>query len=270
LIKAKKRFGQNFLIDDSIKDKIIQSMPNGSNMIVEIGPGLGDLTIKLLDKCENLVAFEIDLELCEYLHKKFESSVASNKLRLICNDVLEEWAENSLVKEKYHLVANLPYYIATNIILRALEDKKCESILVMIQKEVAQKFAAHEGEKVFSSLSVLASSICKVELLFDVGSKCFDPPPKITSSVLKFVKFQEYISDEDHEGLFSTNNELKEFKNFLKVAFCAPRKTLLKNLKSFYDKDKLIEVFSTLELQQNVRPHQLSTKTYHLLFKKIR
>ncbi len=263
MIKAKKRFGQNFLKDDLVKKKIIQSMPNDSKKVVEIGPGLGDLTKELLRADKRVAAFEIDLELCGYLQKNFKTEIERNRFELICGDVLKSWENGSLLDEEYHLVANLPYYVATNIILRALEDNKCESILVMIQKEVAEKFAAKCGDKNFSALSILANSISKARILFDVERDSFDPPPKVTSAVLKLEKFKEYID----ESLFFDKKELEDFKFFLRVAFKQPRKILLKNLQSLYEKDILLKQFEFLEIPLNARPHQLETLKYRLLFK---
>jgi len=262
-VQAKKKFGQNFLKDESIKQKIIQAMPNDNLKVVEIGPGLGDLTKKLLENKKVITAFEIDLELCEILQNSFKSEIQKQQLELICDDVLNRWSDDSLVKEEYHLIANLPYYVATNIILKALIDKKCKTILVMIQKEVAQKFSAKAGDKEFSSLSILANIIGESELLFDVSGECFDPPPKVTSSVLKIVKKKDY------DALFQ-EKEFEEFKKFLKAAFTQPRKTLIKNLQTYYSKDKVLKWLQARDFSPTIRPHQLSTSDYHLLFKNIK
>jgi len=265
MIKAKKKFGQNFLKDETVKEKIIQAMPKDNLKVIEIGPGLGDLTKKLLESKKDVTAFEIDLELCEFLENSLKSEIESGQLSLVCKDVLECW-DDFLHEDSYNLIANLPYYVATNIILKALGDRKCKNILVMIQKEVALKFSANAGDKEFSSLSVLASLVGKTELLFDVGGECFDPPPKVTSSILKIQKSRDYICDE----LFKDEKEFEKFKKFLKTAFIAPRKTLLKNLQREYDKKKLKEFFEEKELSLTLRPHQLLVSNYHLLFKKLK
>jgi 16S rRNA (adenine1518-N6/adenine1519-N6)-dimethyltransferase len=270
LIRAKKKFGQNFLKDESVLVRIIQSKPKDALTVAEIGPGLGDLTQKLLAHCERVVAFEIDLELCAVLQDKFHDELSAKQLTLVCDDVLEAWGEKSLLDEPYHLVANLPYYVATRIILKALADNNCRSILVMIQKEVAVKFASRVEEKTFSSLAILAQSIAKAELLFDVGAECFDPAPKVTSAVLKLTKFTEFVHDDAHEGLFDSPQEYKAFQTFLKAAFVAPRKTLYKNLQQTALKEAIMMSFETLQLVQNIRPHQLSISKYHLLFKNLK
>lgn len=271
MIKAKKKFGQNFLIDEVIKNRIIQSMSNQENdTVVEIGPGLGDLTIKLLDRCEHLVAFEIDLELCAHLQEKFKKALATDQLELICNDVLKEWGNNSLVKQKYHLVANLPYYVATNIILKALEDPLCRSILVMVQKEVAERFSASPGDKDFSSISILAKSIGNVEFLFDVGAECFNPPPNVTSAVMRITKHSKFVKAVgSSDFLFESEDDFSKFKIFLKAAFSAPRKIVLKNLQSLGNKEQLKDLFLQLKIKETLRPHQLSVEQYHQLFQKI-
>jgi 16S rRNA (adenine1518-N6/adenine1519-N6)-dimethyltransferase len=264
LIKAKKRFGQNFLKDESVLQKIIQAMPKDDKMVVEIGPGLGDLTKKLLAHCEKVTAFEIDLELCDYLQETFRDELGQKQLELVCNDILKQWGEGSLYEKEYHLVANLPYYIATNLILKALDDKKCQSIMVMVQKEVAVKFSSKVGDKTYSALSILADSICKTELLFDVKAECFEPPPKVTSAVLKLTKFSNY------EHLFEKKEDIARFKSFLKAAFAAPRKTLIKNLGQIVLKEDLLKEFEKLEIPINYRPHQVDSTKYHLLFKNLK
>ena len=131
-VKAKKEFGQNFLKDSSILDKIIQSMPHNNNHIVEIGPGLGDLT-KNLVKYKDVTAYEVDTDLIGILKSKFANEIESKKFTLKHIDVLRAWDELKFLHDgKYDLIANLPYYIATNIILRAFEDELCEHIIVIV------------------------------------------------------------------------------------------------------------------------------------------
>lgn len=252
-VTAKKRFGQNFLKDESILRKIIEAMPNNNNKIVEIGPGLGDLT-RFLVNVKSVVAFEVDTDLCKRLDLRFKSEIDSKTLTLHCADVLGRW-HNELVHEPYDLVANLPYYIATNIILRALADFMCENILVMIQREVAEKFTAKSGESSFCALSVLAQSVGDASIVTDVPPTAFEPMPKVQSSVLLIKK---------HSTL-----EDKDFQEMLRAAFAQPRKTLLKNLSSKYEKNMLLDIFKSQNLLPNIRPHQLTAGDYHQLYKKL-
>ncbi len=253
-IIAKKKFGQNFLKDETILQKIIQAMPNNDNKIVEIGPGLGDLTKYLVD-VRSVEAFEVDTDLCKVLQKKFEKEIATKQLHINCGDVLNVW-KSELIEESYDLVANLPYYIATNIILKALADPKCKNILVMVQLEVAEKFCANEGDKVFGSLSIITQSVGEAHIVVKVPPTAFEPQPKIDSAVFLIQKKSDRC-DKDFEGM-------------LRVAFTQPRKTLMKNLSAMYEKNLLQEAFNKLGLTQTVRPHQVSTLDYHQLYKLTR
>jgi len=251
---ANKRYGQNFLKNDAIIKRIIQSIPNDNLKVAEIGPGLGDLTKELVTT-RNVTAFEVDKRLCEHLQTTFSEALYEGTLNITCGDVLKNWENNLLLDEPYHLVANLPYYIATNIILKALKDENCQSVLVMVQKEVAQKFSAQSGEKVFSGLSVLTQTVGFGELLFDVGAENFVPPPKVTSSILLIRK--------------TRSEDNKEFEEFLKVAFKQPRKKLSKNLATHYDKDKIETLLQTLKLSLTIRPHEAETSMYHHLYTEL-
>jgi len=224
-------------------------MPKDNNMIVEIGPGLGDLTEKLLQK-NSLVAYEIDEDLCEILKDKFDD------LELVCGDVLDSWQTGRLREEKYNLIANLPYYVATNIILKALNDENCENILVLIQKEVAQKFSAECGEKIYGGLSIIAHSVADVEIQFDIPPTAFNPAPKVMSSVILFKKYKEKYDE--------------KYSKFLKIAFSQPRKTLLKNLSQQYNKELIKEIFNKLNLKENIRPHQISNKLFYEVFSELK
>ncbi|HHO42301.1 MAG TPA: 16S rRNA (adenine(1518)-N(6)/adenine(1519)-N(6))-dimethyltransferase RsmA [Epsilonproteobacteria bacterium] len=249
---ANKKFGQNFLKDESYIDKIIQSMPNNDTLrVVEIGPGLGDLT-KVLVQNKNVVAFEIDKRLCEHLSLTFKQEILEKKLLINCGDVLTYWQKGELLNEPYHLIANLPYYIATPIILKALEDTQCQSILVMVQKEVAKKFAANPKEKEFSALSVLASTVGTAKICFEVPPEAFVPQPKVTSAVLMIDKNRSWQS--------------KEFEQFLRHAFAQPRKKLMSNLSSAIDKERVKEVFIKLGIPDNIRPHEITTDDYHKIY----
>ncbi|RXJ85059.1 16S rRNA (adenine(1518)-N(6)/adenine(1519)-N(6))-dimethyltransferase RsmA [Arcobacter cloacae] len=257
-VKAKKQYGQNFLKDTTILDKIIQSMPNNNNYIVEIGPGLGDLT-KNLVKYKDLTAYEVDTDLIGILESKFAIQIEEGKLKLIHTDVLEAWdKQKSLHDGRYDLIANLPYYIATNIILRAFEDKNCEHIIVMVQKEVAEKFTAKVNDKEYSSLGIITELISiDSKILFDVPPESFDPPPKIISSILYIKKDMDKYLD-------------KDFNKFLKACFVQPRKKLSKNLTSVIDKNLISKIYEELNINDNVRPHEVSSSLYSQMYTKVK
>ena len=257
-VKAKKQYGQNFLKDSTILDKIIQSMPNNNNHIVEIGPGLGDLT-KNLVKYKDLTAYEVDTDLIGILKSKFAIEIEKGNLKLIHTDVLEAWDKlKNLHDGKYDLIANLPYYIATNIILRAFEDELCEHIIVMVQKEVAEKFTAKTNDKEYSSLGIITELISiNSKILFDVPAEAFDPPPKVTSSIL-------YIKKDMSKSLD------KDFNKFLKACFIQPRKKLSKNLTTIFYKNIIFEIYKELNINDNVRPHEVSSSLYSQMYTKVK
>ncbi|ARJ57422.1 16S rRNA (adenine(1518)-N(6)/adenine(1519)-N(6))-dimethyltransferase RsmA [Campylobacter cuniculorum] len=254
MIKAKKYYGQNFLTDKNVLKQIIQAIPKGTQNIVEIGSGLGDLTQELL-KISRVKAYEIDDKLIPYLKKKFQKELECEKLKLFHQDAnkIDSFDEN-----KYLLVANLPYYIASRLILKALEDEHCLGLIVMIQKEMALKFCANEGESEFSSLAVLSAMICERKMLFEVEPSCFNPPPKVTSAVISLIK----------KGEFKDFCELWSFKAFLKDCFKSPRKQLLKNLK--LHREKITELLNQFELKENIRPHEICVDLYLEIYKKLK
>jgi 16S rRNA (adenine1518-N6/adenine1519-N6)-dimethyltransferase len=248
---ADKRFGQNFLQEAHYIDRIIEAMPEDDLPIAEIGPGLGDLTSALV-RVRRVTAFEVDKRLCEHLRERFDSQIESNTLTLICGDALERWERTGLLDEPYHLVANLPYYVATHFVLKALRDPWCRSLTVMVQKEVALKFSARAGERSFSALSVLAQSAGEARIRFEVPPEAFTPPPKVTSAVLSIDKERTL-----HTGSFDT---------FLKTAFAQPRKKLAKNLERLFPKEAVRTALLDAGLDPAVRPHQAATSTYHHLY----
>ena len=172
-------------------------MPKDNNLIVEIGPGLGDLTEKLLQK-NKLVAYEIDTDLCKILKEKFD-------IELICGDVLDSWQSGKLREEKYNLIANLPYYVATNIILKALNDENCENILVLIQKEVAEKFSALCGAGRFGfdfDVKIPLTKSIIDEESFNANVKALKEEKSFEKAIEAIksadaIKFSSYITNEE-------------------------------------------------------------------------
>ncbi|HOI83240.1 MAG TPA: 16S rRNA (adenine(1518)-N(6)/adenine(1519)-N(6))-dimethyltransferase RsmA [Campylobacterales bacterium] len=259
-VVAKKKFGQNFLKDDFYLDQIIQSMPDNNNKVLEIGPGLGDLTGKLLAK-KAVVAVEVDTDLISNLESKFKDQMDNGRFLLLHADILTIWDEALSSSPKIDIVANLPYYIATNIVLRAIRDERIENIIVMVQKEVAEKFCATPKSSDFGAISVICDCICQRGIVCELPPSAFEPAPKVFSAVLKLVKRDKPLIKKD---LFD------EFEFFLKHAFSAPRKTLLKNLSNAYLKERLVAVFEKLEISLNIRPHELTTEIFASLFTDIK
>ncbi len=227
--------------------------------VVEIGVGLGDLSAKLLNHFD-LVAYEIDKQLCERFMERFPKG----RFRLHNIDVLElESKSGWLCDEPYILVSNLPYYIATKIILNALKDDKCVGLVVMTQKEVAEKFCACVGKSEFCALSVLTQSLSEsVQIVVNVPPSAFIPPPKVDSAVFCIEKNGAKWS--------------ADFEKMLRFAFSAPRKRAIKNLDSLVDSvgeiaenGAMSAIFKSLGINENARAHQISTENYHQIFIKI-
>ncbi|MEF3191435.1 MAG: 16S rRNA (adenine(1518)-N(6)/adenine(1519)-N(6))-dimethyltransferase RsmA [Campylobacterales bacterium] len=256
MVKAKKELGQNFLKDRTYLLKIIEAMPNNARPVLEIGPGLGDLTQELLRK-RQVVAVEIDRDLVAILNRQLSKELQEGRLRLIEDDVLAAWERGPLIEGEYDLVANLPYYVATQIILHALQDKNCREIIVMVQKEVGVKLAAASGDREFGALSVLAQCNSQVELLFDVPPEAFDPAPKVTSAVVRIIKDP------------STSQEIdSSFITFVHQVFHAPRKTIANNLAAF-GKERIAMALAKLKIIPTLRPHQLNCDNVIALYKQL-
>lgn len=258
-VVAKKKFAQNFLKDEYYLNQIIQSMPENDNIVVEVGPGLGDLTGKLLTK-KAVVAIEVDTDLISNLESKFKDQIKNGKFRLLHADILSVWDEAISFATKVDIVANLPYYIATNIVLRAIKDERIENIIVMVQKELADKFCAIPKSSNFGAISVICDAMCQRGIVCELPPSAFEPAPKVFSSVLNLSKRKKPLIE---KALYSN------FESFLKSSFSAPRKMLFKNLSNAYKKELLSAAFEKLELSLNIRPHELSTELFVKLFTEI-
>ena len=251
---AKKHFGQNFLQDEFVLDRIIKSIPKMEEVeLIEIGAGLGDLTNKLLS-LGNITTYEVDKDLIPYLQKRFSNALQKGQLKIEVGDILEIWKKKSLREKPYFLVSNLPYYIATLLVLKAIKDPLCKGCVVMTQKEVAQKFCAKSEDSDFSALSVLAQSVGSASLLFLVPPEAFIPPPKVTSAVFLIEKTK--LLGEDF---------LDSLEKLLKVAFNAPRKIILNNLSKSYAKEKIQNGLKELGVEPTKRPHEIDISIYHRL-----
>jgi 16S rRNA (adenine1518-N6/adenine1519-N6)-dimethyltransferase len=245
------------LSDKSVCERIIQAMPDlGETPIVEIGPGLGDLTKGLIRRAA-VRAYEVDEDLYDRLQKAFKDEIKSGRLSLCLGDVLEFWQRGSLLDKSYFLAANIPYYITAPIICGALGDEHCVGMILMMQREVAEKLCASATSENYAALSVIAQILSEPKKLFDVPPEAFSPPPKVTSSVVLMIKRSPKFGD------------FEALMRYIKRAFAAPRKRLLKNLSSAYPSSSLAHAFDELHLDTNLRPHQLSAETHLRLFNKL-
>ena len=256
-MRAKKYFGQNFLKDKTVLTKIIETIPKNDNQIIEIGAGLGDLTSELV-KYKKVISYEIDKSLLGHLKNRFKDELNSSRLELIFKDVLECWNDKkSLYDGEYDLIANLPYYISSKIVVSALKDANCKNIIVMLQDELADRFISEVGDKEFCSLSVVTKLLSeKAEKLFKVFPESFVPKPRVISAIVK-------ISSRQAKTLSL------EFEKFLLQSFKQPRKKLINNLSLAYDKNELEVIFAQLKIDNKVRANVISPKMYNQIYQRI-
>lgn len=218
-----KRFGQNFLIDRNIIQRIVSSLnPTQSETILEIGPGHGALTTELLKQAGRLVAVEFDRHLVPTLRESFASF---ENFTLIEGDALAvDFCAAIKPAKSARLVANLPYNISTAILQRLFEQRSClTEMVVMLQREVVERITAPAGSKERGYLSVLVEAYCDAQKLFDVNPSAFRPSPKIWSSVVRLVMRQNpAVSVKDGKLLWAV----------VSAGFAQKRKTIFNNLRS--------------------------------------
>ena len=222
-LNAKKGFGQNFLIDDNILKKIAFSLDDKDyQAVIEVGPGLGSLTRYLVKSYPQVLCYEIDQDMIEVLNE----TILEHNLTIKEGDFLKSNVEKDIEtyfgKQNVCLIANLPYYITSPILLKLLEEvPSVKDIVIMIQKEVADRFVAKPNTKDYNALSVLIQYFTNAEKLFDVSPSAFIPAPKVSSSVI-------HLSYKDKVSLSGDN--LTFFLKFNRNIFKQRRKTLVNNI----------------------------------------
>jgi len=246
--KFKKCFGQNFIKEDSIVEKI-KNVANveENSLIIEIGPGSGMLTKKLVETGNQVLAYEIDDRLEEVLLDQFKFN---DNFSLIVDDFLNRNIKDDIKKYQYdkiYVIANLPYYITTPIINKIIDEVDVYKIVVMVQKEVGDRFCAKVGTKEYSSLSVFLSYYFDVKKEFVVSRNCFVPSPNVDSIIVSFT------SKDNRLGL----KNLEVFQKLIRDSFQFKRKNLRNNLKS-YNLNKIEEILKKYGFDLNVRAEQLS------------
>ena len=272
-LKAKKSLGQNFLKDEAVLDRIIKAANlSKEDVVVEIGPGHGALTEKLAQVCGKVIAIEIDERLVEVLHTKL---VDNQNIEIIAGDILkinlpELIIEHGLDKTGYKVVANLPYYITSPIVRLLLETKYPPmEMVVMVQKEVAERIVAKKG-----AMSILAVSVqyyAKPEFLFTVFKESFEPKPKVDSAILKISSISSSPLGEDvrrtDEGSVAIKEETKKFFRIVRAGFSAKRKTLINNLANGLQLEKKLveEKLVSLGFPPNTRAQELGVEDWRKL-----
>ncbi len=242
---AKKKFGQNFLKDSSIIHAIIQSIqPLQDDLLVEIGPGLGALTKPLLEKTKHLFAIELDRDIVNWMQNQY----SKNNITIFNEDVLN--FNFHQFDKKIRIVGNLPYNISTPILFKCIEDiKTIADLHFMLQKEVVDRMIAAPSSSEYGRLSVMLQYYFAMEHLVHVPKESFDPEPKVESSFVRLIPYDNYP--------FVANN-IDQFGKIVKEAFSQRRKTIRNTLKNFMNAND----FENIDINPQLRAENLSVSDF--------
>lgn len=257
-LKVLKSLGQNFLIDEKVLEDIIAAAELGpDDVAVEIGPGMGVLTFALASKCKKVIAIEKDKKMSGFLRKEILKLYGDNSNIEIINDDILKIDLSDFFKTrgitKYKLVANIPYYITSPIIKLFLETQAMpDSMVLLMQKEVAERICASKGDMSILALSVLLYG--NPETMRTVGSDSFYPAPKVDSAILKIENIGKKYPDADYQKIF----------RLIKIGFASKRKKLANNLSAGLqaDKENIEEVLAGIGIDKNVRAQDLDVEDW--------
>ncbi len=263
-VRAKKQYGQNFLIDEGILDEIVEGAGiTGEEIVVEIGPGLGSLTKRLCGQAGFVLAVEIDQELLPLLSASLHpyqniKLLHADIMKISLLEEVQTFREKRGIPDAYpvKVVANLPYYITTPILMKLLEEEPfVEDITVMVQKEVGERICALPGSRDYGALSVACQVRCETEWLIDVPPESFRPRPKVDSCVIRLAKRQEYAV---------SPHDIKMFWNIVKAGFNQRRKRLANSLTNagLCRKEEIEKVLEDLGLDVNIRAEKCSLQDF--------
>ena len=258
-LRAKKGFGQNFLVDPVIVDKCA-AMSHCEGAVIEIGPGIGSLTEGLARYSKKVVSYEVDESLIPVLQDTLKDYP---NVEIILQDFLkcDLRAKVDALEKDYGTVAvcaNLPYYITTPVLFRLFEETPDISyITVMVQKEVADRFLASVNSAEYSSLSVEAQYLYNIKKLFNVPARSFNPSPRVDSVIIQF----------ERKDVQESNEEIQKFFTFAKAAFKQRRKTIYNNLKEYYgSSEKTMEVLEKAGIDTSRRAQEFTVEELRALF----
>ncbi|AHB36832.1 16S rRNA (adenine(1518)-N(6)/adenine(1519)-N(6))-dimethyltransferase RsmA [Spiroplasma apis] len=259
---AKKKFGQNFITDKNLINKIVGLLDQDENqLIIEVGPGRGALTKELVKRFKKVIAIEIDKDMEQVL----STSVDVNNFELLIEDVLEVDFKKLIDKQNFQKVAiisNTPYYITTELLFKTFDSSKLlNQAIFMTQKEVALRICAKENENNYNNLSVAARFYSDVKYEFTVKKNMFSPTPKVDSAIIKLTFNQlnlEKVRDD------------KYFISFVRKLFNNKRKTILNNLgNAIEDKNKAKTLLDSLAIDYRQRPENLSLEHFINLYNEV-
>ena len=259
---TKKKFGQNFLIDENTVRKIVErSGVTKEDCVLEIGPGIGTMTQILCENAKKVVAVEIDTGLIPVLEETlsgFENVTVINKDILKCD--IGELAKEYNEGRPFKVVANLPYYITTPIIMGLLEEASghIDSLTIMIQKEVADRINAEPGTKDYGALTLAVNYYSEIKKVADVSASCFMPRPNVDSTVISLLVYMEKpVKVNDEKGLFK----------LIKAAFAQRRKTMINSVSAVTDhsKEEIKSALGLIGKPENIRGETLSLQEFAAL-----
>lgn len=248
----KKKYGQNFLKDKNKVKKIVDSANIKDNsLVIEVGPGGGILTTELSLKADNVLCYEIDLELRPILENKF----SKNNVKIIFDDFLNRNIENDIEKYNYdnlYFISNVPYYITTPILMKLINSSlNFDKIVIMVQEEVGERFSAKPNSKDYSSITVFLNYYFDVKKEFKVNRLEFNPVPNVDSEVISFTRKKELLKLKDKELFFKLVKDSFKFK----------RKNIRNNLKG-YNLDIIDRVLKSNNLDLTSRAEQLPIEVF--------
>ena len=247
-VKFKKKLGQNFLKDNTIVKRIVDvSNIDKNSLVIEVGPGGAIMTKELANVAKNVLAYEIDSDLAPEIERKLEGY---DNIDIIFQDFLVSDLRSDISNYSFkhlYFVSNVPYYITTPIILKLIKSKLYfDNIVMMVQKEVGDRFSTSPGSREYGSITVYLSAYFDVSLLFDVNRNNFTPVPNVDSSIIKFVKNNKYLSI----------NNMDVFNKLLKDSFFMKRKNIKNNLHN-YDIKLIERVLSKYDLSLSDRAENM-------------
>jgi len=253
--RPRKRFGQNFLHDQGVLQRIEQAIrPKAAQQIVEIGPGLGALSQYLIEGANHIEAVELDRDLIEPLQTRFGEKITIHNTDALKFDFCTLAPQGELLR----IVGNLPYNISTPLLFRLFEQRICiQDMHFMLQQEVVNRLVARPGTKSYGRLSIMAQYYCFAESLFHVPPEAFNPPPKVHSAIIRLIP---------HPQPPVEVNDLKQFEAVIKQAFSQRRKTIRNTLKKHITGEQLTE----LGIDPTARPEQLNIDQYAQISNQIR
>jgi len=259
LPRARKRFGQHFLKDSRVLDAIADALgPIADRTVVEIGPGRGALTDRLVERAGTVIAIEIDRDLAQHLRLRY---AGRSNVTIIDGDVLQV-SLGELAGGPYVLAANVPYYITTPIIFQALEPPRPDIAVYLVQREVADRIAATAGDRQYGALSVNVQAFARVEFVRAVPAEAFSPVPKVESAVIRVVPLADPVIEQALE---------QRFRRFVQGAFGLRRKQLVRVVRTLasLDAQAASAIVSSCGLDPMSRPETLSPTQFAMLVRTL-